>query len=71
MVPQSPGASADFTARLAAQCLSEAFRQPLVVDSRPGAGTIIGQRDGGARGARRLHADGGGVRHYGESQNLQ
>ncbi len=42
IVPQSPGASTDFTARLVAQRLSEAFKQPVVVDNRPGAGTIIG-----------------------------
>jgi tripartite-type tricarboxylate transporter receptor subunit TctC len=42
IVPQSPGASTDVTARLVAQRLSEGFRQPVVVDNRPGAGTIIG-----------------------------
>jgi tripartite-type tricarboxylate transporter receptor subunit TctC len=42
IVPQSPGASTDLTARLVAQRLSDAFKQPVVVDNRPGAGTIIG-----------------------------
>lgn len=42
IVPQSPGASTDLTARLVAQRLSDAFGQPVVVDNRPGAGTIIG-----------------------------
>ena len=42
IVPQSPGASTDFTARVVAQRLSEALKQPVVVDNRPGAGTIIG-----------------------------
>lgn len=42
IVPQSPGASTDLTARLVARSLSEAWRQPVVVDNRPGAGTIIG-----------------------------
>ena len=42
IVPQSPGASTDLTARLIAQRLSDAFKQPVVVDNRPGAGTMIG-----------------------------
>ena len=42
VVPQSPGASTDFTARLIAQRLNEAFRQTVVVDNRPGAGSING-----------------------------
>ncbi len=42
IVPQSPGASTDLTARLLAQRLAEAYKQPVVVDNRPGAGTIIG-----------------------------
>jgi tripartite-type tricarboxylate transporter receptor subunit TctC len=42
IVPQSPGASTDLTAHLIAQRLSAAFGQPVVVDNRPGAGSIIG-----------------------------
>jgi tripartite-type tricarboxylate transporter receptor subunit TctC len=42
IVPQSAGASTDLTARLIAQKLSVAFVQPVVVDNRPGAGSIIG-----------------------------
>jgi tripartite-type tricarboxylate transporter receptor subunit TctC len=42
IVPQSPGASTDLTARLIGQKLNEAFKQPVVVDNRPGAGTING-----------------------------
>ncbi len=42
VVPQSPGASTDLTARLIAARLSEAFKQTVVVDNRPGAGTISG-----------------------------
>ena len=42
IVPQSPGASTDLTARLLAKQLSETWKQPVVVDNRPGAGTMIG-----------------------------
>ena len=36
-----PGASADITARLIGQWLSERLGQPVVIESRPGAGTNI------------------------------
>jgi tripartite-type tricarboxylate transporter receptor subunit TctC len=36
-----PGGSADITARLIGQWLSERFGQPVVIESRPGAGTNI------------------------------
>ena len=42
VVPQSPGASTDLTARLIAARLTEVFKQTVVVDNRPGAGTISG-----------------------------
>src|SRR5262245_36992246 len=42
IVPQSPGASTDLTARLVAQGLSEAFKQTVIVDNRPGSSGIAG-----------------------------
>ncbi len=42
IVPQSPGASTDLTARLIAQKLTVALGQTVLVDNRPGAGSIIG-----------------------------
>jgi len=42
IVPQSPGASTDITARLIANRMNEAFKQPVVVDNRPGSGGIAG-----------------------------
>jgi tripartite-type tricarboxylate transporter receptor subunit TctC len=42
IVPQSPGASTDLTARMMGQKLSEAFKQPVVIDNRPGSSGIAG-----------------------------
>lgn len=42
IVPQSPGASTDLTARMIGAKLSATFGQPVIVDNRPGAGSIIG-----------------------------
>jgi tripartite-type tricarboxylate transporter receptor subunit TctC len=42
IVPQSPGASTDITARVVAQKLTEALGQTFVVDNRVGAAGLIG-----------------------------
>ncbi len=42
IVPQSPGGTTDFTARLIGPKLSERFGQTVVVDNRPGAGSMLG-----------------------------
>jgi tripartite-type tricarboxylate transporter receptor subunit TctC len=42
IVPQSAGGSTDLVARVITPRLDEAFKQPLVVDNRPGAGSING-----------------------------
>ncbi len=42
IVPQSAGGSTDLAARVVAQKLGDALRQNIVVDNRPGAGSING-----------------------------
>src|SRR5919112_167265 len=42
ITPYAPGGSTSFTARLFGQRLSDAWGQPVVVDNRPGANTVIG-----------------------------
>lgn len=42
IVPQSAGGQTDLTARLIAPQLSERLGQPVVIDNRPGAGSMLG-----------------------------
>src|SRR3954471_2684173 len=42
IVPYPPGGSSDVIARLLAVKLADSFKQPFLVDNRPGAGTMIG-----------------------------
>ncbi len=42
IVPFAPGGSADIAGRILAEKLSPLWRQPVVIDNRPGAGTSIG-----------------------------
>ena len=42
MIPYPPGGPTDFVGRIVGQKLSQLVGQQVVVDNRPGAGTIIG-----------------------------
>ncbi len=42
IVPYAPGGGSDTTSRIMAKPLAELFGQQIVIDNRPGAGTIIG-----------------------------
>jgi tripartite-type tricarboxylate transporter receptor subunit TctC len=42
VVPQSPGGTTDFTARIIAPRLSERVGQTVVIDNRAGAGSMLG-----------------------------
>src|SRR5690349_9473669 len=42
IIPQSAGGSTDLAARAVMQRLGDALGQPVVVDNRPGAGSLIG-----------------------------
>ncbi len=42
IVPLTPGSGADIAGRIVAKHIGDAFKQPVVVENRPGAGGIIG-----------------------------
>jgi len=42
IVPLTPGAGADIAARIIAQRMNEHWKQPVIVENRPGAGGAIG-----------------------------
>jgi tripartite-type tricarboxylate transporter receptor subunit TctC len=45
VVPVSPGGTVDLVARLVAKGLSEEFKQPVLVENKPGASGLVGTRE--------------------------
>ena len=41
LIPSAPGGTLDIIGRVLGQKLSESFKQPVIVDNRPGASSII------------------------------
>src|SRR5258708_2470741 len=56
IVPSSPGGGTDLYARQLAQALSEALKQPFIVDNRPGASRGSARSDPREREARLVSA---------------
>jgi tripartite-type tricarboxylate transporter receptor subunit TctC len=42
IVPLTPGSGADIAGRIVAKFLTEAWKQPVIIENRPGAGGLIG-----------------------------
>ena len=42
VVPLTPGSGADIAGRLVAKSLSEMWKQPVIIENRPGAGGLVG-----------------------------
>ena len=42
IIPLTPGSGADIAGRIVAQKMSDAWKQPVIVENRPGAGGQIG-----------------------------
>ena len=58
IVPFGAGGPADVFSRQLGQYLSESLKQPVVIEDKPGAGSIIGTDQVAKSRARRLHAAG-------------
>ena len=56
IVPFPAGGPSDVLARIIGQKMSEDWGQPVLIENRVGANTVIGAQVGRKGGARRLHA---------------
>jgi tripartite-type tricarboxylate transporter receptor subunit TctC len=56
VVPFPAGGPSDVLARMIGQKMTEDWGQPVLVENRPGANTVLGAQQVAKGGARRLHA---------------
>ena len=56
VVPYTPGGATDILARFLGQKLEQRLGKSVVIENKPGAGTVIGSQLGRESHARRLHA---------------
>ena len=56
IVPFAPGGGTDLIARTLGAGMAQELGKPIIVDNKPGAGTIIGTEAAAKSPARRLHA---------------
>ena len=66
-----PGGTIDLLVRVLADHIGKTQGQTIIVESRPGAGSIIARRSGGAGGTRWRHIAGQQQRHDDQLENTQ
>ena len=68
VVPFSSGGGTDIIARTLAQEISSDLGKPVIIENKPGAGTVIGTQTVADQRARRLHAAAGKLRPRGQPE---
>ena len=71
VVPFAPGGGTDVVARTLAQEMAKDLGATVIIENKPGAGTIIGTQAVASQRARRLHAADGHVRQRGQSEPVR
>ena len=71
VVPFAPGGGTDVVARTLAQEMAKELGVSVIIENKPGAGTIIGTQAVAAQRGRRLHAADGHLCQCGQSGPLR